>query len=551
MSRHHYACSSTGTIFLTDFLIEWVPFLKNMTEIQCELPGYAFYHDITGLPALQVSKLTSANFSNRPSMIFEGSANGAPATFLADTGATHCFIDKNFAKTFGFKQSIANAEIHLADGSTQSTTSKTTVHLKIQGHSASVQCFIINMQGQFDVILGDTWLHKTGAVLDYKQKVCTVEKKGLKHTLTPVVQETSTSSSHVNSVLLNALQVKRCLRQRARSFMVKVTDSGIHPEVANSNLSPEMQALVDEFGDVFSPIQDLPPFRNTGHTIPTEPGSKPPFRPMFRLSPKELEEVEKQVAELLKLGLIEPSSSPYGAPVLFVGKKDGSLRMCIDYRALNKITVKNKYPLPRIDQLMDSLAGAKVFTSLDLQSGYHQIRITPEDVSKTAFRTPFGHYQFKVLSFGLTNAPATFQAAMNDMLRPLLGKSVVVYIDDILIYSKDATEHVSHVKQVLELLRANHYHIKLPKCEFEQKEVKFLGHIIGVGGVKVDPAKVLVINEWLRPTNVHGVRSFVGLATYFRKFIEGFSKMVAPLPTLPNRTSLSYGMHLVKQPFLQ
>ena len=253
---------------------------------------------------------------------------------------------------------------------------------------------------------------------------------------------------------------------------------------------------------------------------------------MFRLSPKELEEVERQVAELLKLGLIEPSSSPYGAPVLFVGKKDGSLRMCIDYRALNKITVKNKYPLPRIDQLMDSLAGAKVFTSLDLQSGYHQIRISPEDVSKTAFRTPFGHYQFKVLSFGLTNAPATFQAAMNDMLRPLLGKFVVVYIDDILIYSKDAKEHTSHVRQVLELLRANHYHIKLPKCEFEQEEVKFLGHIIGCNGVKVDPAKVAVIQEWLRPTNVHGVRSFVGLATYFRKFIEAFSKMVAPLTNL-------------------
>jgi len=317
--------------------------------------------------------------------------------------------------------------------------------------------------------------------------------------------------------------------------MVRVTDSGLQPEDTTSTLSPEMRKLIDEYKDVFSSIQDLPPFRNTGHTIPTEPGSKPPFRPMFRLSPKELAEVERQVAELLKLGLIEPSSSPYGAPVLFVGKKDGSLRMCIDYRALNKITVKNKYPLPRIDQLMDSLAGAQVFTSLDLQSGYHQIRISPEDVSKTAFRTPFGHYQFKVLSFGLTNAPATFQAAMNDMLRPLLGKFVKVYIDDILIYSKNPDEHASHVRQVLELVQANNYHIKLSKCEFEQKEVKFLGHIVGADGVKVDPAKVAVNNEWLRPTNVHGVRSFVGLATYFRKFIEAFSRMVAPLTHLTKK----------------
>ena len=149
---------------------------------------------------------------------------------------------------------------------------------------------------------------------------------------------------------------------------------------------------VTEYQDVFSPIERLPPIRDIGHTIPTEAGAGPPFRPMFRLSPEELAEVEQQVADLLKHELIEPSFSPYGAPVLFVSKKDGFLRMCIDYRALNKITVKNKYPLPRIDQLLDSIAGAKIFTSLDLQSGYYQIRITPENVAKTAFRTPFGHY---------------------------------------------------------------------------------------------------------------------------------------------------------------
>ena len=268
---------------------------------------------------------------------------------------------------------------------------------------------------------------------------------------------------------------------------------------------------------------------------------------MFRLSPKELTEVEKQVTELLKLGLIEPSSSPYGAPVLFVGKKDGTLRMCIDYRALNKITVKNKYPLPRIDQLMDSLAGAKCFTSLDLQSGYHQIRITPEDVDKTAFRTPFGHYQFKVLSFGLTNAPATFQAAMNNMLRPYLNKFVVVYIDDILIYSKDRAEHMLHVRLVLDLLRDNKYHIKLKKCEFEKSEVKFLGHLIGAEGVKVDPAKVAIIRDWQVPTNLNGVRSFIGLATYFRKFIAAFSKVVAPLTSLTKKDVPYFGLQLVKK----
>jgi len=183
---------------------------------------------------------------------------------------------------------------------------------------------------------------------------------------------------------------------------------------------------------------------------------------------------------------IEPSSSPYGAPVLFVTKKDGSLRMCIDYRALNKITVKNKYPMPRTDQLLDVLSGAQVFSSLDLQSGYHQIRIPQEDISKTAFRTPFGHYQFKVLSFGLTNAPATFQAAMNGIFRPLLGKCVVVYIDDILVFSKTHEEHAKHLRQVLQILQNQDFRVKLSKCEFAKSEVKFLGHVVGADGIKVD-----------------------------------------------------------------
>ncbi len=213
---------------------------------------------------------------------------------------------------------------------------------------------------------------------------------------------------------------------------------------------------------------------------------------MFWLSPKELAEVDRQIAELLKHG--------------------------------------NNYLLPRIDQLMDSLTGAKLFTSLDLQSGYHQIRITPEDVAKTAFRTPFGHYQFKVLNFGLTNAPATFQAAMNNMLRPYLNKFVVVYIDDILIYSKTPAEHMLHLKQVLDLLREHKYHIKLSKCEFEQKEVKFLGHIVGEHGIRVDPIKTAIVQNWKVPNSVHEVRSFVGLATYSRNLSAIFRAWLDPLP---------------------
>jgi len=503
-----------------------------MQEYPCEIPGCAFFYDDGTHSTPSHLAATSMHSATSPTMMFEGLACGKHATFLVDSGATHCFIDSTLAQ--GLKLIPTQTAVTLADGSEHPLTWQTKVDVKIQGHKASITCFVIDMQGDFGIILGDTWLLQTGAVINYKTKTCTLDKKGVQHTLQPVEQTSKADATSIHSLLLNAVRVNQYIRQGARAFVVRVQDSGLlTPD--NPQLSGPMSALIDEFQDVFSPMQNLPPVRNTGHTIPTEAGASPPFKPMFRLSPKELAEVETQVTELLKAGLIEPSSSPYGAPVLFVGKKDGSLRMCIDYRALNKITIKNKYPLPRIDQLLDSISGSKIFTSLDLQSGYHQIRISPEDVAKTAFRTPFGHYQFKVLSFGLTNAPATFQAAMNDMLRPVLNKFVVVYIDDILIYSKTPEEHIQHVRQILDLLRQHAFHIKLKKCEFEKKEVTFLGHIVGADGIKVDPTKIQAIKDWKTPTSVHEVRSFVGLATYFRKFIRWFSQMVAPLTNLTKK----------------
>ena len=400
-----------------------------MQEFPCSIPCFAFYYDngVTKAPvsphiAAMTAKLNTVNSSESPTMMFEGSACGKPATLLLDSGATHCFVDSTFAT--GLKQQATHTTVRLADGSEQPLSFRTKLDIKIQGHKQSITCYIIDMQGQFDIVLGDTWFHQNAANFDYLTRTCTIYTRGVKHILYTMQAESPAVSGHpsVHSLLLNAVHVRRRLKQGARAFVVRVQDTGVDATdnacVTENHISAPMVALINEYKDVFSPINSLPPMRDNEHTIPTESGTTPPFRPMF--SPKELEEVESQVKELLKHGLIEPSSSPYGAPVLFVGKKDGSLRMCIDYRALNKITVKNKYPLPRIDQLLDSLSGAKVFTSLDLQSGYQQIRITPEDVAKTAFRTPFGHYQFKVLSFGLTNAPATFQAAMNNMLRPHL-----------------------------------------------------------------------------------------------------------------------------------
>ncbi|KAL4017799.1 hypothetical protein IC575_021371 [Cucumis melo] len=253
------------------------------------------------------------------------------------------------------------------------------------------------------------------------------------------------------------------------------------------------------------------------------------------MAPAELKELKVQLQELLDKGFIRPSVSPWGAPVLFVKKKDGSMRLCIDYRELNKVTVKNIYPLPRIDDLFDQLQGATVFSKIDLRSGYHQLRIKDGDVPKTAFRSRYGHYEFIVMSFGLTNAPAVFMDLMSRVFREFLDTFVIVFIDDILIYSKTEAEHEKHLRMVLQTLRDNKLYAKFSKCEFWLKQVSFLGHVVSKAGVSVDPAKIEAVTSWTRPSTVSEVRSFLGLAGYYRRFVENFSRIATPLTQLTRK----------------
>jgi hypothetical protein len=214
-----------------------------------------------------------------------------------------------------------------------------------------------------------------------------------------------------------------------------------------------------------------------------------------------------------------------------VKKKNQTLRMCVDYRPVNEVTIKNKYPLPRIDLLFDQLVGAKVFSKIDLHSGYDQIRVRPEDISKTVFTTRYGLYEYLVMSFGLTNAPAHFTYLMNSVFMPELDKFVVVFIDDILIYSKSKEEHATHLRVVLTRLREHKLYAKFSKCEFWLDRVPFLGHILSAEGVAVDPSKVKDILEWKPPTTVHLVRSFLGMAGYYRRFIPDFQKFLSLSPS--------------------
>jgi hypothetical protein len=285
--------------------------------------------------------------------------------------------------------------------------------------------------------------------------------------------------------------------------------------------------------DVFpEELLGMPSDREVEFVMDLLPRTAPISKRPYRMSVEELKELKKQLTELQEAGYIRPSSSPWGAPILFVQKKDGSQRMCVDYRSLNDVTVKNKYPLPRIKDLFDQMRGARVFSKIDLRSGYHQMRIRPSDIPKTAFSTRYGLYEFTVMSFGLTNAPAYFMDLMNKVFMEYLDRFVVVFIDDILIYSKCDSDHEEHLRLVLQKLRDNQLYAKFSKCEFWIGEVSFLGHIISNGGISVDPAKIKKIMEWRVPTTVTKIRSFLGLAGYYRRFIEGFSKIAKPMTSL-------------------
>ena len=282
--------------------------------------------------------------------------------------------------------------------------------------------------------------------------------------------------------------------------------------------------------------RELPPNDRLHHPIDLTPAHKIPPRKLYRQSEDELKETKRQIYEYLDAGHIRPSSSAFGAPVLLVKKKDGSMRMCIDYRGLNDITVKNNFPLPRIDDLHDRLGKARYFTKLDLYSGYHQIPIRPGDEHKTAFTSRYGTYEFLVMPFGLTNAPATFQTAMNALFTSWLDVFVIVYLDDILIYSATQEEHLKHVHQVMERLTTYKWYCKMKKCDFATTSVEYLGHIVSNGQIAIDPDKMKAVTDWKIPfKNVTEVQSFLGLIGYYRKFIPHFSHIARHLYELTRK----------------
>jgi hypothetical protein len=427
--------------------------------------------------------------------------NDNNAIVLFDSRASHSFVAAGFVQKYNLPLSMLKNRMIVSSpgGDMHARHVRSKVSILIRGVEFLANLIVLESKG-IDVILGMDWLSKHNGLIDCAKKAVRLTPSGGKE-LEYVAENLVIDKAASNRMVLNQLNAASTMDIRT----------------------------ISEFPDVFpEDLLGMPPDREIEFVIELVPGTAPIFKRPYRMGANQLVKLKEQLQELLDKGYIRPSASPWEAPVIFVLKKDGTQRMCADYHSLNEVTIKNKYPLPRIDDLFNQLKGACVFSKIDLRSGYHQPKIQASDIPKTTFITRYGLYEYTVMSFGLTNAPTYFMYLMNKVFIEYLDKFMVVFIDDILLFSKNEEELDEHLHLVSQKLKENQLYAKLSKCEFWLKEVSFLGHIMSEGGISVDPSKVKHVLSWNTPQNVSDIRSFLCLAGYYRRFIKGFSKIFKP-----------------------
>jgi len=464
-----------------------------------------------------------------------------------DSGASgQGFIDPAFAARCGLTLLSSDRTIKLANGTVVPATGQVTAAYALAAADGTAvpltSTFTATPLEGYDAILGVSWLAEHDPEIGWRNRSIAIRTAAghAPRLIRPL--ECLDDSPSVST--LATLSVKGLRRALRHNDVEEVFALFARPEPPKDSALPKedpaAEALLSEFADVFpEKLPDgLPPKRGVEHRIEIKPGARlPPSRPLRHQSSKDLAVFEQYTRELIASGRLRVSNSPFGAMALIVRKPGKPDRVVVDYRGLNEITVKNKYPLPLMDELFDRVWGAKYFTKIDLRTGFHQIRIAEEDMEKTAFRTRYGSFEYTVLPMGLCNAPGTFMQLMNDTFRDLLDRCVLVFLDDILVFSRTKEEHVAHVREVLARLRAAKLYAKRSKCEFFRSEVEFLGHRIGAQGLSVSQDKVQDVRTWPQPENVSDVRAFLGLAGFYRKFVENFSKIALPLTELTKETT--------------
>ncbi|GJR31409.1 putative reverse transcriptase domain-containing protein [Tanacetum coccineum] len=438
--------------------------------------------------------------------------NDHHAYMLFDSGSDRSFVSNTFSTLLDITPYALDIDyaVELANGRTSETNTVLMGYtLGLLGHPFSIDLMPIDL-GSFDIIIGMDWLAKNHAVIVCDDKIVRIPYG---NEILIVQGDKGAKEKKSTLSIISCEKAQKYVEKGCQLFLAQVTVKENKDKSDKKRL--EDVPTIRNFLEVFSEdLPGLPPTRQVKFQIDLVPGAAPVARAPYRLAPSEMEELSTQLQNLSDKGFIRPSSSPWGAPVLFVKKKDGSFRMCIDYRELNKLTVKNRYPLPRIDDLFNQLQGSSVYSKIDLRSGYHQLRFRDEDIPKTAFRTRYGHYEFQVMPFGLTNAPVVFMDLMN----------------------RTKEEHDVHLRLILELLKKEELYAKFSKCDFWLPKVQFLRHVIDNEGIHVDPAKIESIKDWETPKTPTEICQFLGLAGYYRRFIKGFSKITKPMTKLTQKS---------------
>ncbi|KAJ1194909.1 hypothetical protein NDU88_004194 [Pleurodeles waltl] len=433
---------------------------------------------------------------------------------MIDSGATGNFCDIKYARKMGirFIKKSTLEVVRAVDGTNLSSgpISHETEPIQMQGFGGHQEQIIFNLidAPQFQLILGLPCLTEHNPQTDWSKRTIKMNSSYCKENCFHDGVEVSTKSQAA------------CLSSHSSMICALKT----------AEIPKEYEDLVAVFDE--KEAEKLPPHRPYDCKIELEPGAILPCSRIYALTEAENQHLKDYLDQYLANGFIRPSESPVSSPLFFIPKKDGSLRTCIDYRALNQVTIKNRYPLPLVSVLLDQVKNARIYTKLDLRGAYHLIRVASGDEWKTAFRTRYGLFEYQVMLYGLCNAPAAFQHFVNDILREFLDRIAVVYIDDILIFSDNLQEHISHVRSILTRLQENHLYVKLEKCAFHVERVEFLGFILSPEGVSMDPAKIKTVQHWPSPCNVKEIQSFLGFANFYRRFISNFSQTVTPITRL-------------------